>query len=101
MEFNYIYKSDYSGDVPIALQYDEYTNGGTAIQMICNLEGYPEPWSVLTVWLPGLSKEEVAIDVNNVKNGLAWAIENNLVNTPIRWVQSGYVSYPVCKLIKK
>lgn len=98
MEFKYKLNTPYSGEIDIALQFAEYTNGGTAIQMFCNMEGYPEPWSTLTVWLPGLLPDEVAIDVNNNKNGLEWAIENGLVEPAHRHLHSGYVTYPVCKL---
>ena len=100
MEFKYKYDSKYDGEIDIALQYGEYVNGGTAIQMVCNFEGYPEPWSTLTVWLPGLEDDEVAIDVNNVDNGLQWAIDNGLVKPAHRYQQSGYVTYPICTLIE-
>ena len=100
MEFKYKLESPYSGTIDIALEFEEYTNGGTAIMMYCNYEGYAEPWNTLTVWVPGLAPDEVAIDTNNNKNGLQWAIDNGLVATPYRYKKSGFCSFPVCKLLK-
>ena len=101
MEFKYKLDTSYSGLIDIALNYDgEYSNGGSSFTLYCNMDGYPAPYTGLTVWLPGLQPDEIAIDTNNFQGGLKWAIENGIVSPPYRHINSGYCTYPVCKLLK-
>lgn len=102
LDFKYKLDTKYSGKIDIALQFNEYVQGGTAITMVSRTEGYPEPWTTLTTWIEGLKEDEVAIKNYSENEGmLEWAIENGIVARPHRWVPQGWVSFPVCKLLKK
>lgn len=63
-----------------------------------------EPYATLTVNLPDapIEDDEVAIDVNNLGMGIInELVEQSIIDypKPDKWVQSGYVSYPICKLL--
>lgn len=101
LEYKYKLKTKYSGEIDIAVHRQEYSEGGVAITLMCNLDGYPEPWTTLTLWHKDLQPGEVAIKNYSENEGmLQWAIDNKLVFPPHRYVQGeGYItSFPVCKL---
>lgn len=70
-------------------------NGNLYVGMITNEEGWPEPWSNLTVNLSVPCKPNCAfIDTNN--NGVEiinWLLENNLGNLTGREMPSGWCRY--------
>lgn len=81
----------------ITLHTNHYAeNGNLYVGLICWDEGWPEPWSDLTVNLSTPCRENCAfIDTNN--NGweiIAWLIENKLGKLTGRERASGWCSYP-------
>jgi hypothetical protein len=63
-----------------------------------------EPFAVLTVNLPDaiMEEDEAAIDVNNLGNGIiAQLVSQSIIENPKgdKWAQSGYVNYPICKVL--
>lgn len=82
---------------PITFNIGKYSsNGNLHVGMITFEDGYPEPWSNLTVNLGVPCKANCAfIDVNN--NGLAimeWLTDNHLGRILPREIASGFCIYP-------
>lgn len=71
-------------------------NNNLYVGMICHDDGYPEPWSDLTVNLDVTLEPNIAfIDVNN--NGwniIDWLIKNNLGQPTKLEMISGFCTYP-------
>ena len=81
----------------ISLHIDSYVdNGNLYVGMTCYDDGYPEPWSDLTVNLDAECSEFCAfIDTNN--NGrdiMKWLIDNSLGYPTGRISTSGFCAYP-------
>lgn len=82
---------------PITFELDHYCeNGNLYVGMICHDEGWPEPWSDLTVNLSVKCNENCAlIDTNN--NGeeiINWLISNKLGKLTGRILPSGWCVFP-------
>ena len=74
-----------------------YINGGTAL--LLNDADNGEPVARATVWVPGLSDDEVAIKDYSENSGMLTAlVDADIVTLPHRFVESGFVTIPVCKL---
>lgn len=87
----------YGKEHPVTFNLDNYSqNGNLYVGLITHEEGYPEPWSDLTVNLGVQCKANCAfIDVNN--NGMQiidWLIDNNLGRILAREKVSGFCVYP-------
>jgi hypothetical protein len=93
----YTYHHPYGDAVQINIVKSKYANGHNNIQMIDAEDGMP--YAVASISVPGLTEDEVGIKNYSENEGvLAFLIENNIVEQPHRFVQSGYVTIPVCKL---
>lgn len=82
---------------PITFTTNTYAqNGNLYVGMLTHEEGFPEPWSDLTVNLGVPCKENCAfIDINN--NGYAildWLEDNGLGRVTAREKVSGFCIYP-------
>lgn len=85
----------------VNLRFQEYSQGGTCIRLVTTTGS---PVATATVHLPtiDLAKDEVAIkDYSENEGVLDFLVENGIVSSPVRWVQSGYVKIHICKLLKK
>lgn len=87
-------------DNPITFRLDHYAeNNNLYVGMITHADGYPEPYSDLTVNLSVKCDENCAfIDTNN--NGdriVEWLITNKLAALTGRVRQSGFCVYPEMK----
>lgn len=85
---------------PITFRLDRYAeNNNLYVGMITHADGYPEPYSDLTVNLSVKCDENCAfIDTNN--NGdriVEWLITNKLATLTGRVRQSGFCVYPEMK----
>ncbi len=71
-------------------------NGNLYVGLRTNIEGYPEPWSDLTVNLGVPCKENCGfIDINNNGYGIIdWLTENELGEITGREKVSGFCVYP-------
>ena len=81
----------------ITFELNNYTeNGNLYVGMICHDDGWPEPWSSLTVNLSVKCGENCAfIDTNN--NGeeiINWLISNKLGKLTGRMQPSGWCLFP-------
>lgn len=90
----------YGNEYPMTFTISHYSNNGNLyVGLISHAEGFPEPWSDLTVNLNVKCKENCAfIDTNN--NGtdvLHWLIDNGLCEVTHRLESSGFWIYPEVK----
>ena len=85
---------------PMTFDIDIYLkNGNLYVGLITHEEGYPEPWSNLTVNLGVKCKENCAfIDTNNNGNEIIeWLCENKLGSLTGNMWPSGFCVYPEFK----
>ena len=81
----------------LQIQYGTYQEGNTSMQLIDCADGCP--FATATVNLPGLTENEVAIKNYSENEGvLIFLLDNEIIEAPHRFVQSGFVNIPVCKL---
>lgn len=97
MEMNTLTLNKWGNEHPMTFEIRKYAdNGNLYIGLITHEEGYPEPWSNLTVNLGVKCKENCGfIDVNN--NGIEiidWLIDNKLGRILPREKISGFCVYP-------
>lgn len=85
---------------PISFRLSNYVdNHNLYVGMVTHEEGYPEPWSDLTVNLGVKCAENCAfIDINNNSDRIVeWLITNKLAALTGRIQQSGFCVYPEVK----
>jgi len=93
----YNYNTPDGTAVQVSLTIGKYANGHTKIQMMDMTDGFP--YATASVTVPGLANGEVGIKNYSENEGvLAFLIENNIVEPPHRFVESGFVNIPVCKM---
>jgi len=87
----------YGTERPMSFTLDSYVdNGNLYVGFVTHEEGYPEPWSDLTVNLGIKCKANCAfIDINNNGNEIIeWLYSNNIGHLTGRMETSGYCAYP-------
>jgi hypothetical protein len=94
------YKSPFGGEYQVALSRSTYKQGNrTALQLFDVEDGMP--FATCTVNLPEepMEENEVAIKNHSENTGiLDFLVENSIVDPPHRYVNSGFVTFPVCRL---
>ena len=81
------------------VEFAQYQNCRVAILLVDSVDG--SPIATATVNLPDerMEKDEVAIKDYSENEGMFAALkEAGLISDPIRYVQSGWVEVPICKL---
>lgn len=87
----------YGTERPMSFTLDSYVdNGNLYVGLVTHEEGYPEPWSDLTVNLGIKCKANCAfIDTNNNGDEIAgWLIRNRIAYPTGRMKASGFCVYP-------
>ena len=90
----------YGTNHPMTFELGSYTeNGNLYVGLVTNEEGYPEPWSTLTVNLSVKCADDCAfIDTNNNGDAIIdWLVENKLGKPTGRIKASGWCVYPEFK----
>ena len=80
--------------------FSKYLNDRTAIMLTDVDDG--SPVAIASVNLPdtAMDDDEIAIkDYSENEGILEVLVENKIVSEPIRFVKSGYVEIPICKLL--
>ena len=95
---NHQFQSLYGGSrYTLQIQYGTYQEGNTSMQLIDCADGFP--FATATVNLPGLTENEVAIKNYSENEGvLNFLLDNEIIEAPHRFVQSGFVNIPICRL---
>jgi len=84
-------------DYQVHVHKSEYKNGGTALQLTDAEDGMP--FATATIWVEGLSENEVAIKNYSENLGmLTFLVTNGIVEQPHRQIDNGFVNIPVCRL---
>jgi hypothetical protein len=93
----YNFNTQYGTTVPVSLAFGKYANGHHRIEMIDTTDGFP--YATASVSVPGLAQDEVGIKSYSENTGvLEFLVENNIVKQPHRFVESGYIIIPICKM---
>jgi len=76
------------------------TNNRTAIELVDAEDGEPVAMASLNLPNEPMNKNEVAIkDYSENEGMLRCLVRAEIVSEPLRIVQSGFVSIPICKLL--
>lgn len=87
-------------DEQVYLQFNKFAKGGVAITSNSIEDGLP--YGRHSVWIEGLASDEVAIKNYSEGEGtLDILIRAGVISEPIRYITSGYIRIPVCKLLKR
>lgn len=98
------YKCPWTGaSLRLFCEYNTYLKGGIALELIhVDEDGYFDPYAMASVCVPYLEDDEIAIkDYGENAGMLEQLLYNKVIYPPHRYVQSGYVNVPVCKLIRR
>ena len=92
------FKSTYSDEtVTVYLQSRNYTSGNVRIDLIDARDHCP--YMSVTVNIDGLDENEVAIKNYSENEGiLDVLVDEGIVKSPHRYVNSGFVRIPICEL---
>lgn len=95
---NYHFKSLYSNEqYTLQINRGSYSNGNVAMTLIDCVDGLP--FATATINHNSLQEGEVAIkDYSENAGVLIFLLDNNIVKPPHRFINSGFVNIPVCKL---
>lgn len=93
------FKSQFGESYALFIKKGFYRDGSVSIQLFDSEDG--SPYATATTHLSGqLEKGEIAIkDWSENEGILDFLIENNIVTKPHRFINSGFVSVPICKPI--
>ena len=90
-------KYKYQGMSDVYLNKSTYPSGLTKITLIDVEDGIP--FANCTVPFSDLEKNEVAVkDYSENEGMLEFLVKNHIVQAPHRFIESGFVKIPVCKL---
>ena len=93
------FKSQYSDEqVTLYMLRKTYPrNGNVRLELIDAVDHCP--YMTVTVWMDGLAEDEVAIKNYSENAGvLNFLIKEEIIVAPHRYVSSGFVKIPVCRL---
>ncbi|MEI7620857.1 MAG: hypothetical protein WCJ57_04815, partial [Candidatus Falkowbacteria bacterium] len=81
------------------MEYKKYVAGGTCIQLYDEEDGCPV--ATATVHLEGIPDDHVAIKNYSENKGILHVlVDAHIVSPPVSYHESGYVSIPICKLLR-
>lgn len=94
----YTFKSKFGTDeYLLEINMRTYPTGNPMISLIDCADGFP--YAMATVNFPNLQPTEVAIkDYSENEGVLDFLLANHIIEQPHRYIQSGWVNIPVCKL---
>ena len=88
----------YGEEHKITLRKTSYAiDGSLAIQMVCNDDGEPEPWDVLTTYIDGPIKPRKDCAYVQTDKYLDFIIENGIGEPTDILAQSGFNTYMLIK----
>ncbi len=82
------------------VEFGEYSNGRVAIEIIIKKTGEPMTVASLNLIHHHLEVDEVAIKNYSENEGVLEAlIAANIISQPVRFISTGFIQAPVCKII--
>lgn len=86
------------------IKFPKYRNDRTAIELVNDVPPYFETVLIASVNLPDeeIGEDEICIKNHSENEGvLDCLVKAGIVSEPIRYVDSGFVQIPICKLLVK
>lgn len=86
------------------IKYETYPNGRTAIVLYEIGSNDPSPVTIATVNIPDFKLDPDVVVINDYsenEGALKSLIDSGIVSEPIDFITYGFVTLPVCKLLKK
>jgi hypothetical protein len=92
------HKSPFGGTYRLFESLGKYPNGQTSIRLYDEEDGLPYATATVSV-KDQLEEDEVAIKNYSENEGLLQSLINSkIIDSPHRFIESGFVKIPVCKL---
>ena len=83
-------------DEILGINIEKYANNDNlAIMLICETEGFPEPYATITVNIDDLDENQSCVDTNNCPWAIDLIEEYKLGEPTGKIIQSGFCTYPV------
>ena len=92
------YKDQWGGVTRVRLVRGAYADGSLAVQVLCEGEGYWEPYATLTVNLCDARNQNASfayVDANNLPTAPEFLVENGLAAFTGACGTSGFCAYPL------
>ena len=92
------YKDQWGGVTRVRLVRGAYADGSLAVQMLCEGDGYWEPYATLTVNLCDARNQNASyayVDTNNLPTAADFLVENGLATFTGLTRPSGFCTYPL------
>jgi len=87
-------------DWPVEIRFSSYTNNRTAILLRDPRSGELIAKATTNLHEHDMSPDEVAIKDHSENEGmLAFLVGQRIVSEPVRFIRSGFVEVPVCRLL--
>ena len=84
------------------IDWKQYGNGRVAIQLVDAIDYSPTAVASVNLPFEPLGEDEIFIKEHSENEGMVKALTDaGIVSEPIRYVNSGFVQIPVCKLLVK
>lgn len=97
----YKLETQYS-DYNVIIETGKYRNGRLALELIDAEDGCPVMTATVNLPEVGLEEDEIIIKNYSENEGvLEFLIKNKITSNPVRWVNNGFVDFPIVKIIKK
>ena len=93
--------NSYGTELEVVLVKEKYVNGdSTAIELMCNEDGYWEPYSTLTVCIPGtiLEDNEILVKTWSENEQLKELTKTDMFSDTGKRVKSGFVEAEIWKI---
>lgn len=88
------------GEYEIEIKMSKYTNGQHRMDFIDKEDGFPVLVASVAIE-ESLFPDQIAIkDYSENEGVLKFLIEKGIVSNPLKYFNSGFVTIPVCKLMK-
>ena len=92
------FKDQWGGVTRVRLVRGAYADGSLAVQMLCEGDGYWEPYATLTVNLCDARSQNASfayVDTNNMPTAHEFLVENGLATFTGLTRPSGFCAYPL------
>ena len=90
------YNSSISGETQVTFDIQQYTNGAMFIGLMCNEDGYEEPFGNVTVNFPGATPNYCGyLNVNNMPDIEKFITDNDIGEFTGFTQRSGFCEYPL------
>jgi hypothetical protein len=88
------------GEYEIEIKFSKYLNGQNRMEFTDKKDGFPVLIASVAIE-ESLSPDEIAIKNYSENEGvLNFLIEKEVISSPLKYFNSGFVSIPICKLMK-